>query len=104
MIIRNIKHRDIDGSIQQLQTFLLPHIEVAGGTDIVKKTMQAFCVPTSKAMALIDLHAYDGFSALAALEVAWLFGLPALVPNANNNILTIKNIIYNLIQDDIMYL
>lgn len=58
--------------------FLLQYIKVAGGTDIVKKTMQAFCVPTSKATALIDLHAYDGFPALAALEVPWLFGLPAL--------------------------
>ena len=57
---------------------LLQYIKVAGGTDIVKKTMQAFCVPTSKATALIDLHAYDGFPALAALEVPWLFCLPAL--------------------------
>ena len=43
--------------------------QVAGGTDIVKKTMNAFCIPSAKASALIDLHAYDGFPALAALEV-----------------------------------
>lgn len=43
--------------------------QVAGGTDIVKKTMSAFCIASSQATALIDLHAYDGFPALAALEV-----------------------------------
>jgi len=69
---------EFDVYIQKLNFFLLQYIKVAGGTDIFKKTMQAFCVPTSKATALIDLHAYDGFPALAALEVPWLFGLPAL--------------------------
>lgn len=43
-------------------------LEVAGGTDIIKKTMEAFCIPTAKANALIDLHAYDGATALAAVE------------------------------------
>jgi hypothetical protein len=30
--------------------------------------MEAFCIPTAKANALIDLHAYDGATALASVE------------------------------------
>ena len=30
--------------------------------------MQAFCIPSSKAVALVDLHANDGFTAIAAIE------------------------------------
>ena len=47
---------------------LCSSLEVAGGTDIIKKTMESFCIPTAKANALIDLHAYDGSTALAAVE------------------------------------
>ena len=43
-------------------------LQVSAGTDIITKTVQAFCNPSSKATAIIDLHAYDGFSALAALQ------------------------------------
>lgn len=34
--------------------------------------MQSFCVPTSKGCAIVDLHAYDGFPALATFEVGYI--------------------------------
>ena len=43
-------------------------LHVSAGTDIIAKTVQAFLNPASRATAIIDLHAYDGFSALAALQ------------------------------------
>lgn len=46
--------------------------QVAGGVDIIKKTIQAFCVPSSKVSMLVDMHAYDSFPALCALEaILW---------------------------------
>lgn len=42
--------------------------EVGAGTDILKKTVASFCVPTSKTNVLIDMHAYDSFPAFYALE------------------------------------
>ena len=45
--------------------------KVAGGTDIIKQSLRTF-VPTSMAtMMVVDLISYDGFPAMAALEVAW---------------------------------
>ena len=45
--------------------------KVAGGSDIIKQSLRTF-VPTSMAtVMLVDLISYDGFPAMAALEVAW---------------------------------
>ncbi|CAK9076606.1 Uncharacterized protein SCF082_LOCUS36896, partial [Durusdinium trenchii] len=43
--------------------------QVGAGTDILKKTVASFCVPTSKTNVLIDMHAYDSFPAFYALEL-----------------------------------
>ncbi|CAK9021468.1 Uncharacterized protein SCF082_LOCUS15362 [Durusdinium trenchii] len=43
-------------------------IWVAGGTDILKKSMASFCIPTSKLSMMIDMHAYDGWPAMFCLE------------------------------------
>ncbi len=45
--------------------------KVAAGTNIIKKTMESFCNPSSKVSALIDLHGYDVWPALAAVEADW---------------------------------
>ncbi|CAL1149684.1 unnamed protein product [Cladocopium goreaui] len=42
--------------------------QVAAGTDIVKKSLAAFTVPTVATTIVVDGMAYDGFPALAALE------------------------------------
>ncbi len=49
--------------------------EVSAGTDIVRKTMSAFCVPSAKMVGLVDLHGYDGSTALAAIEAGFLLDL-----------------------------
>ena len=41
---------------------------MAAGTDIVKKSLAAFAVPTVATTIVVDGMAYDGFPALAALE------------------------------------
>lgn len=43
--------------------------KVAGGVDIIKKSLQSFVNPKAKANVLVDLAGYDGWPALAALEV-----------------------------------
>ena len=42
--------------------------KVAAGTDIVKKPLESFAVPSVSTTILLDGVAYDGFPALAALE------------------------------------
>ncbi|CAJ1448824.1 unnamed protein product [Effrenium voratum] len=42
--------------------------QVAAGTDIVKKTLDAFSVPTVATTVLLDVHGYDAFPSLCALE------------------------------------
>ena len=44
-------------------------IEVAGGTDMVRKTITAFLPDKASTCVLVDLHGYDAWPALAALEV-----------------------------------
>ena len=34
----------------------------------MRKTLDAFCMPNAKGMAIIDLHGYCGASAFAAME------------------------------------
>jgi len=41
---------------------------VAGGTDIVKRTLASFIPPSMHTTMILDLLAYDAFPALAALE------------------------------------
>ena len=47
---------------------LIAVVQVAGGTDILKKSMASFCIPTSKISMMIDMHAYDGWPAMFCLE------------------------------------
>lgn len=47
--------------------FLIP-LQVAGGTDFVRKTLGAFVPESVSTCLLADLHCYDGWVALAALE------------------------------------
>ena len=47
----------------------LKMIEVAGGTDMVRKTISAFQPEKASTCVLVDLHGYDTWPALAALEV-----------------------------------
>ncbi|CAL1136071.1 unnamed protein product [Cladocopium goreaui] len=42
--------------------------QVAGGTDFLQKTLEAFSVASIKSQILIDMHAYDGCCALSAVE------------------------------------
>ncbi|CAL1162578.1 unnamed protein product [Cladocopium goreaui] len=42
--------------------------QVAGGTDIVKRTLASFIPPSMHTTMILDLLAYDAFPALAALE------------------------------------
>ena len=42
--------------------------QVAGGCDFVRKTLAAFVPDTVSTVLLVDLHAYDAWPALAALE------------------------------------
>ena len=44
------------------------YFQVAAGTDIVKKTLDAFGVPTVATTVLLDVHGYDAFPSLCALE------------------------------------
>ncbi len=55
-----------------------PHIpfyvcptKVAAGTDMIKQSLRTFVPMSMATVMLIDLISYDGFPALAALEVAW---------------------------------
>lgn len=41
---------------------------MAGGTDFVRKTLGAFVPESVSTCLLADLHCYDGWVALAALE------------------------------------
>ena len=41
----------------------------------MRKTMSAFCVPSAKMVGLVDLHGYDGSTALAAIEAGFLLDL-----------------------------
>ncbi|CAK9097187.1 unnamed protein product [Durusdinium trenchii] len=41
---------------------------VAGGTDFIQKTLQSFSVPSVGAIAMMDLHGYDGCPALSCVE------------------------------------
>ena len=43
--------------------------EVAGGCDFVRKTLAAFTPETVSTTLMVDLHGYDSYPALAALEV-----------------------------------
>lgn len=43
-------------------------LQVAGGTDIIKKTLAQFLPATVSTCLVADLHCYDAFPALAALE------------------------------------
>ena len=49
--------------------------EVAGGTSIIHKTLQAFLPATVGTVLLVDMHGYDGCPALAALEAGCELGL-----------------------------
>ena len=42
--------------------------EVAGGCDFVRKTLAAFTPETAGTTLMVDLHGYDSFPVLAALE------------------------------------
>lgn len=42
--------------------------EVAGGTDLIKRTLKAFVPESTSTTLLVDLHAYDCWPALASLE------------------------------------
>ena len=42
--------------------------QVAGGVDIVKKTLDHFLPPTIKTALLLDLHAYDCWPAMTTLQ------------------------------------
>lgn len=42
--------------------------QVAGGTDFIQKTLQSFSVPSAGAIAMMDLHGYDGCPALSCVE------------------------------------
>lgn len=44
--------------------------KVAAGTDFIRKSIEAFAPGTCKARVLVDVLAYDGAPALAALEDA----------------------------------
>ena len=44
--------------------------KAAAGTDFVRKTIESFLPATAKSVVLVDVMAYDGAPALAALEVA----------------------------------
>lgn len=46
--------------------------QVAGGTEFVRLSMEAFSIPTSQTTLLVDATGFDGFPALAALEDAML--------------------------------
>ena len=46
--------------------------EVAGGTNILHQTMQSFLPASVATCIVIDLHGYDGWPALSALEDSWL--------------------------------
>ena len=46
--------------------------QVAGGTDFLQKTLEAFSVASIKSQILIDMHAYDGCCALSAVEAGWI--------------------------------
>ena len=52
------------------------YCEVAAGTDIVKKSLAAFTVPTVATTIVVDGMAYDGFPALTALEDTCLCNPP----------------------------
>lgn len=49
-------------------------IEVAGGIDIIQKTIAAVNPPSVQTTVVVDLHTYDGWPALACLE-AWRLSL-----------------------------
>jgi len=46
-------------------------LEVCGGTSIIHKSLQAFLPQSVATTVVIDMHGYDGFPALAALEASW---------------------------------
>lgn len=55
-------------------------IKVAGGTDMVRKTISSFLPEKASTCVLVDLHGYDAWPALAALEVDVL-GFTTMINN-----------------------
>lgn len=61
------------GSIAKIYDVIVYfRIKVAGGTSILHKTIQAFLPPSVGTVLMVDLHGYDGFPALMALEASGL--------------------------------
>lgn len=61
------------GSIAKIYDVIVYfRIKVAGGTSILPKTIQAFLPPSVGTVLMVDLHGYDGFPALMALEASGL--------------------------------
>ena len=51
------------------EKLVLSHlVQVAGGTDIVIKSLNAFCPQQMATRMLVDVMAYDGWPAMACLE------------------------------------
>ena len=72
----------------------MPVSKVAGGCDIIRKTLSAFVPESVQTCLMVDLHCYDCWPALAALEDinSSMFLLKCfLVPN---NFYYIYNILY----------
>lgn len=70
--------------------------KVAGGTDIIKQSLRTF-VPTSMATVMVvDLISYDGFPAMAALEVAWLL----FNHTVDSNHFVFMKLFYNIIKKE----
>ena len=45
--------------------------KAAGGTDLIKQSLRTFVPSSMGTLMLIDLISYDGFPAMASLEVTW---------------------------------
>ena len=48
-------------------------VKVCGGVSFIKETMNAFNLPTIRTKLVVDMAGYDGFAALATLQVPLSF-------------------------------
>lgn len=70
--VQELKQAWAECGLWMFLTPLLPS-QVAGGTHIVQQTLNAFRPSTVMTTILVDLHSYDAFPALAAMEDAGFF-------------------------------
>ena len=71
LILRYMVNGNLEVHGDPLCSAPLHATKVAAGTDIVKKSLESFAVPSVSTTILLDGAAYDAFPALATLEDSW---------------------------------